>query len=813
MIYEMEETNRPATAVEDDEIFSLKDFLYQCIRKWQWFAASILIFCCLGVFYILRQQPEYSRSMSVLIKDQDGGGSVSELAGSFASMGLVSSNTNVNNELITITSPAVMYEVIKRLGLDVNYEREGRFHDVTLYGSNLPFTALFADIEEQQNASFKMDYDPSGKVVLYDFHKVDEGEPLDFPDKRINATIDGTAIRTPIGRIVLSPNPAFVAPKKGDKPGVINVSRRGMQSTVEHYNAELHADLTNKDADIIDLSIRDVSVDRAVDILNTTLNVYNQNWVEDKNIIAVATSQFIDERLQIIEKELGHVDNEIMDYKSENKVPDIEQYTKYSFDQDAKMTEEMLDKSNELAMAQFVKEYLSNPQNANSVIPVNTGIGNQQLEQQIVAYNNVLLNRNTLANNSSDQNPIVLDYDAQLRGLREAIVKAVNNQVLSLNRTMDNMRAAKSTAQSQLASGPTQAKFLLSVERQQKVKEALYLYLLQKREENELSQTFTAYNTRVITPPMGSLRPVAPKKKLILAVMFILGALIPAAFIYIAQANNTRIRSRKDLDKMSTPFAGEIPFAGKSSSKKLKQLLAKLKKDQQGHDDEQALAVVKQGSRDPASEAFRIVRGNLDFMMREDSAENVLMVTSFNPGSGKSFVAYNLAASYGLKGKKVLIVDCDLRHGSASQFVGMPSRGLSNYLTGSTTDWQKLIVPIHDNPGVFMMPIGHRPPNPAELLDNGRIGEFINEAKKEYDYILVDCPPVDVVVDTQIMEKYTDRTLFVVRAGLLERKSIIEIDEIYKNRRLKKMSVILNGTEPRNSRSHTYGTYGYYNGQ
>ena len=405
----------------------------------------------------------------------------------------------------------------------------------------------------------------------------------------------------------------------------------------------------------------------------------------------------------------------------------------------------------------------------------------------------------------------MIDYDAQLKGLHQAIYEAVSGQVAALNTSLKNLEGAKGTAKGQLTSGPTQALHLLSLERDQKVMQSLYIYLLQKREENEISQTYNADKVRIITPPTGSLRPVSPKKGMIMMISFLLGLCIPGAALYMAEASNTKVRSRKDLEKMSTPFAGEIPYVGKRGSK-IKKALASLTKNKKGGRKklETVDMVVKEGSRDALSESIRIVRGNIDFMLHKDKTCNVIMVTSFNPGSGKSFISFNLSASFALKGKRVLVIDGDLRHGSVSQFVGMPSKGISNYLTGNTDDWKGLVKAVPGQEGMYVLPIGHRPPNPAELLDNDRLGVLLDEARKEYDYVLVDCPPVDVVVDTQIVERYVDRTIFIVRAGLLEKHAVAEIDELYHNKRFKQMSIVLNATDSRHSRSHSYGTSGYY---
>lgn len=807
----MEENIIRAQATEEEDVFSLKDFLTQCMARWQWFMASVLIFCCIGVFYILRQQPVYSRSMAVLIKDQDGGGGVSDIANSFSSLGLVSSNTNVNNELISLTSPAVMYEVIERLGLDVNYSTPGRFHMKTLYGTTLPMTVKFLDLEEQQGAAMKMELLDNGKVRLYDFVAYTP-DGLQKIDKEVIAQPGFEPLQTPLGRIVLAPNGGYVAPKgKNAKVAKeINVTRMGMQNSVELYIAKVNGDLADKDAEVIDLSMKDVSAERAVDVLNTIVDVYNENWIQDKNKVAVATSRFIDERLRLIESELGSVDSDIFKFKSEHRVPDLEEAAKLQMKQSTDISNKMLEVTNQMSMSIYLRDYLNNPANAKNVIPVNTGIQSATLEAQINSYNNLLLTRNNLAASSSENNPLVKDYDAQIKGLREAIVNAINAQIASLNTTLKNMGGAKGTTESELASGPTQAKYLLSVERQQKVKESLYLYLLQKREENELTQKFTADNTRIITPPTGSLMPVAPKKMMILAVCFLLGLCVPGVILYISEATNTKVRNRKDLDKMSTPFAGEIPFVGKKSIfEPLQKFFPKKKSSRKL---ETVLVAVKDGSRDVVSESFRIVRGNIDFMIHEQGACNVIMITSFNAGSGKSFISFNLASSFALKGKKVLVVDGDLRHGSVSQFVNMPAKGISSYLTGNTNDWKSLVVPVTGHNGMYVMPIGHRPPNPAELLDNGRLGEFIREARNDFDYIFIDCPPTDVVVDTQIVEKYVDRTIFVIRAGLLERKSVADIDAIYRAKRFKQMSIVLNGIEL-SGKSKAYGAYGYYSNE
>lgn len=806
----MEQSNGAPRPTEISD-FSLKEFLTQCLSRWRWFLFSIVAFCAIGFFYGKRQAPVYSRTMDILIKEEGkGGSSTPDLGSAFSSLGLFSAKTNVNNELISLTSPSVMYEVVKRLDLDMNYSKPGGFYPVTLFGNTLPYTVRFLDLEEQQGGAMVMEIGDDGSLTLSKFVKNTE-DGVEKTNKDVKGKL-GSEIATPLGRVLVQPNASYLPPRnKNAKVRKMNVSRSGMQSTVEKYSDRLKGDLADKNADVIELSIKDVSTQRAVAILDAVVDVYRENWREDKNKVSVATSKFITERLAKIESQLSGVDSDISEYKSEHMVPDLEEAAKLSMKQAVEMSNSQLDLTNKMSMALYLKDYLSNPANEKKVIPVNTGIGSNQLEMQISSYNNMLLSRNTLADNSSENNPLVQDYDAQLRGLRESIEAAVAGQVSALNTSLRNLEGAKGTAKGQLSSGPTQALHLLSLERDQKVMQSLYIYLLQKREENEISQTYNADKVRVITPPTGSLKPVSPKKGMILVISFLLGLCIPGAALYMAEASNTKVRSRKDLEKMSTPFAGEIPYVGKRGGR-LKKALASLTKNKKSGRKklETVDMVVKEGSRDALSESIRIVRGNIDFMLHKEKGCNVIMVTSFNPGSGKSFISYNLSASFALKGKRVLIIDGDLRHGSVSQFVGMPSKGISNYLTGNTDDWKGLVKAVAGQDGMYVLPIGHRPPNPAELLDNDRLGVLVKEAREEYDYVLIDCPPVDVVVDTQIVERYVDRTIFIVRAGLLEKHAVAEIDELYRSKRFKQMSIVLNATDSRHSRSHSYGTSGYY---
>lgn len=788
-------------AVED---FSFKEFMQACLAKWKWFVLSLIGFIGLAYLYVATREPVYERSEQILIKNQESGGGIGDMAGGFSTLGLFSSNTSVNNELISITSPAITYEVVKILRLDMNYVKKGGMYGVTLYGSSLPFEMRLLDVGTQEGVSLRCTLNPDGSMVLKKFEKTTLDGKVKL-DGEVNVSKLGEVVSTPLGKILLSPNQAY----KGriEEPMDIAVTKLPMQVAVEHYSNQVKGDLVDEYAEVIELVIRDVNVPRAVDILNEIVKVYNQNYIDDKNKIAQATSAFIDERLSVIQKELGEVDHNIADYQSSLGSLNLYAEGRLQTGKDEEYSQKIVALTNQLQMTNYLRDFIANADNKYKILPINTGVDSPEIETQIGVYNELLLERNTLIDQSSAANPIVQDYDNQLTNMRSAIMEGVSNQIKRYTTLLKSAQSEQSKAQGLVRETPGKSLPLISEERQQKVKENLYLYLLEKREENELTQKFTADNTRIITPPMGSLKPVAPKKTIILFGALLLGLGVPLISIYLAETNNTKVRSKKDLEKVKMPFAGEIPQVGKQ---KLPNTGANskfgLKKKETA-----PMSVVEEGKRDVVNEAFRVIRSNLDFMSKKTGEGEVIMLTSFNPGSGKSFISYNLGLSFALKKKKVLLVDCDLRHGSSSMYINMPSKGVTNYLNDSTDDWESLVVKSPVNANLSILPIGKMPPNPAELLENGRLEKLIEMAKKDYDYILLDCPPVNIVVDAQIVGKYVDRTLFIVRAGLLEKSALSELDDFYKDQKFKKMSLILNGTEAIHSRYYTYGTYQNYN--
>ena len=614
-----------------DDFIRLQDLFYLCLNKWYWFVISLAITLGAAVAYLLTTPPVYTRSASLLIKEDSKGNSMNDAAGVLGDMNLFQTNTNVNNEIQSLQSPSVMLDVVKRLHLDINYYTDGGFYKKVLYGQSCPYAVTFNDLQNNESVAFTILPGQKGQVKLADFsHNGEEVEGSVMV--MLNESMD-----TPVGKLTVkaaNDSAAYEAP--------VYVSRIGYQAATGAYAANLSVALNDEKSTVVNLSFTDVCIQRAEDVLNTIIAVYNENWIRDKNQIAVSTSAFISDRLGVIEQELGNVDEDISSYKSEHLLPDVQAAASMYMAQSSETNAQILDLNNRLYMTRYIRDHLANEANRYGLLPA-AGTESSSIESQISEYNTLLLQRNNLVASSSTSNPIVVDMDQSLDAMRRAIITSLDNHMIMLQNQLSTLQSTEQKATDRIAATPDQAKYLLSVERQQKVKEALYLFLLQKREENELSQAFTAYNTRIITPPTGSGAPTAPVKKNILLVAIALGILVPVVVVFALESSNTKVRGRKDVEGLSMPFIGEIPLYGKRKST-LQKLAMFFRKRNTRHDDEESHILVKEGSRNMINEAFRVLRTNLEFMARKDGHTDVTVVTSFNPGSGKTFITMNLRA-------------------------------------------------------------------------------------------------------------------------------------------------------------------------
>ncbi len=655
------------------------------------------------------------------------------------------------------------------------------------------------DISVNRGLRMRMTILEDGKVEVSDMYD-HLGNELDV----MTVTL-GDTVSTSFGRMVISAGPNFSPDSDHD----IRFSYWPMPTAISKYQAKLTETLSNEDASVIDFAIKDDNVQRGDDFLSALIDIYNEKWVEQKAQMAVATSEFINERLNVIEKELGHVDDNIATFKGEHLVPDVAAASEMYMANANENTKQQLGVMTQMEITRFLIDYMQSPANKGKLLPGNLGIENQGIVAQITEYNNLQLERDQLLSTTGENSPLVKDRDNSLASIRAALASSLNTQLRMLGTQLAALERSDRKTNAKIASSPSQAKYLLSVERQQKVKESLYLFLLQKREENELSLAFTPYNTRVITPPMGSLKPSSPVTRNIMLVALVIGLLIPAIILFLSETLNNRLRSRADLEGVKAPFIGEIPE--EVTSKNRINRWRRRWRDTIGKEsriEEAPTLIVKPHGHSLLNESFRMVRSNLEFMTR-GGKNKIAMITSFNPGSGKSFVTLNLGATMAIKHKdvKVLIIDMDLRRASLSKVVGNYAPGVSDYLSEATDDIRKLIRPTSQE-GLYMIPVGTIPPNPTELLYSTRMQEMLDKLREEYDLILLDCPPADIVADSTIITPLADMTIFILRAGLLDRRLLPELNKMYDNHRFNNLMVVLNGTT---SVATPYRRYAYRN--
>ena len=770
-----------AERINTEESFNIREFIARCAGKWYWFLLSVLI--CLGAaaYYIVKTPKIYTRSATVLIKES-GVRRASELESVLSAGGMTQQSSRLANEIIAIQSPDLMRDVVTRMGLDFDYYVSGRARKHVIYGASLPVRARFLD----RTGAAAFDVSP----LTDSTYRMEMAVPDTRHDVQSYTGRYGDTLSTIHGPLVITLAENVSVPFSQ----TIHVVHRSIQAATNSYNRRFSASALNAKnySDVLELTLTDQSPRRAEDVLDMVINVYNENWVEDRNQIAVSTSLFINDRLAAIEKDLGNVDTDISNYKSRNVLPDVSAVSSMYLSQSQEASRKQQELDNQLYTARYIRNNMSASQDVSRMLPSPASLNNASLSGQITKYNDLVLQRNNLVANSSERNPLVVEMDTNLRAMHATVLASLDDLINTLQAQMASLQQAEQRATSRLADNPRQSKYLLDLDRQQKVKESLYIFLLQKREENELSQAFTAYNTRIITTPHGPSAPTAPNTKRILLVAFLLGLLIPVGIEYLMMVTDTKVRGKKDIESVTAPFIGEVPQTGK-----------RFKKGKQ----EQGSFVVKHNKRDAANEAFRVCRTNLEFVSR-GSSSRVVIITSFNPGSGKTYVSANLAAALAIKGTRVLLIDGDLRHASLSAMVGSPKKGLSNYLAGEDIALDSLIVKAEEYESLEVLPVGTIPPNPSELVAGAKFASMVDTLKTKYDYVFIDCPPYNVVADTQIISELADRTIFIVRAGLLDKTMLAELEDLYQKGTLKNLSVLLNGTEIVSGRSYGY-RYGY----
>ena len=761
---------------KNDQGVNIIDLLVYFASRWKWFLVSVIVFGGLAWLHYARSPRVYFRSATVIIKDPSNKTSTAGLDRYDNFINKV----NVANEILQFRSKRLMREVVLRVHADVSYRCKDGLHYDELY-TQAPVSVSFHDMLPEQSMSLTVT--PADSVSVMVSGLEGKGEPRRV---RLNDTVSVAQ-----GSLVVSPT-NYYSPKWKNVP--VQVTKMPLESMVNYYRGAVGIRQEEEESSILTLSLKDSSPARAEDVLNMLIAVYNEEAIRDKNQVAVNTANFINERLIIIEGELGGVESDLESFKRENRIVDIGSTAGMYMSESQKYNADALELETQLRLAAYIKDYLTDPKKETDLIPSNTGIGDQNIEGQISLYNAAKLKRDRLIDDSSERNPVVEELNNSLRAMKQNIIRAVDNMIVSLKVKRDDAQSREERAQQRVTSIPSKERRMLSIERQQKIKEALYLFLLNRREENALSQAMADNNARVIDSADGSDAPIAPQRNRILLLGLLVGLAVPAVACLAIMFMDTRVRNRKDIEgAVNVPFLGEIPL------------------DRNVQKQKNAKAVVSEHGDDMVSESFRILRTNLTFMARKDKGVQVITFTSFNEGAGKTFVSRNLAMSLSYAKKRVVLVDLDIRKATLSHHFHTHSAGVTNYLADPAVTVDDIV---RTQERFDIIGAGMSAPNPAELLMDRRLDELMAELRKRYDYVIADNVPVGIIADAAIANRVADMTVFVVRAGKLDRRQLPDLEKLYQDRKLNNMALVLNGVDPKRpgygyGYGYGYGHYGY----
>ncbi|MBQ1221402.1 MAG: chromosome partitioning protein ParA, partial [Alistipes sp.] len=609
---------------KQDEL-NVTDLFVYLLSKWPWFLLSIAL--CVGLaWYKYADSPfVYFRTATVFIKDP---AQKTSSAGGLERYDQFINKVNVASEIYRFRTKNLMREVVKRVHSDVSYTIADGLRDKELYTS-APISVTFPEEMQNHRVAFTVRLKDKATVELSDFEGLEE-------QKSIRAKL-GDTIPIYAGNVVVTPT-NFMNSRWADTP--IRVTKNTMGATVAYYLANLGIRQESEEASILALSIKDLSPTRAEDMLHSLIAVYNEWSIEEKNQVAINTADFINNRLIIIERELGTVESDLLSYKSSNDLISIESATGEYMTEKSKQSSALIELEAQLQLATYIRENITDPSKETELIPANTGISAAGIEQQIAQYNTMKLRRDRLVEDGSDSNPVVLELNSSLRAMKQTIIRTIDNTIANLEAKIADTEGRERRARARVQSIPRKERDMLSIERQQKIKESLYLFLLNRREENALSQAMADNNAQIIDDASGSSSPIAPSRNRILLLGFLLGLAIPGVYFLLVMFLDTRVHSKKEIKAaVSVPILGEIP---------LDKEVQKAQKSRQGL----AICTDKEGV---ISEAFRILRTNMRFKLlggvqsgassADAHRSHVLTLTSFNESAGKTFIASNLAMS------------------------------------------------------------------------------------------------------------------------------------------------------------------------
>lgn len=763
---------------------NLSEIIKPYVSKWKTFAITVFIMLILGVVYIKTSAPVYRSETKVLIKDAK---KMSSASGDFgvlqglAGFGGMGTNS-IENELEVFKTKKLVGDVVEDLGLQVPIYTVGTFFDNELYKETAPF--FIRIVTEKEVEKFPKDV----------INVLVQGDRFTLSSDDIKGKVSGnfgSTISLPFCNLILQKNPNYKKPKfiKTKSDSEFRFKYQTFADAVENFQKKLTVDLADKDATVINLALVGQNREKSRDFLNTLVKYYNLDAIVDKNTESSRTKDFIDERITLISKELGDVEAQRERFKKDNEIVDIPTEARLNLQLNTEANARELSIETQLQLSQMLMNFL-NKQSINQTLPANVGLDNVAASKNIEMYNALVLQKNKLLENATEENPLVVELDGQIRQMRNSVREGLNKHITALNLSKSQINTEKGDFESKINKFPTQEKLFRSIERQQQIKEGLYLLLLQKREESAISLAMTADKARVIDKAFTLKKTESPKKLIILLGSLLVGLIVPFTYIYLKELFDNTIASKNDIEKKSSiSIISEIPRLGRKDN-----------------------PLIQMNDVSPMAEAFRILVTNLNFILPKKSSAKVILITSSTKGEGKTFVSSNLAIALASPKRKVLLIGSDIRNPQLQRYdqSKFGAAGLTEYLSENVNTPQEITYPSPFSPHCDIIYSGNIPPNPTSLLENGRYQQLIEEIKDQYDYLIIDCAPLMLVTDTFIISNLADATLYITRSEKSEKSFIDFANHAVENKRLNNVSFVLNDVTKRNfGYGNTLG-YGYH---
>lgn len=755
-----------------------RDVFDALLMHWKWFVFSVILAVIVGGVYLRMQKDVYELRSNLLIIDQARSGAMSEMsvlkqldAAGFG--GGRASTSFINNEEQVLKSTLIMRRVVEELELYVNYSKKSFLKTYDLYTESPIYVSIDSLSLSKLSSTLSFTFAPNNGGYLVEGSYLDES----FTQKIKQLP---SIVHTPAGVV-------YIKKRENSNPidSEIIVGINGPSVVARSLVKGALTTEVAKMLDVINLSIKTTNAQKGRDILNKLTDVYNQDATEQNNLSVINTAIFIDSRLSLLTGELSEVEREVETYKKINQLTDIEQDARNILSRNNIYDQQQVQVEIQQHLIKYIQDFLKDPSNKDAMIP-NLGLVDVGLLSAINRYNELLLTRERIKDSSSDDNPALRTMNQQIASARTAIEASVRVSKDGVQISNRNLQAQNNELQSRLGQIPRQEREFVEIKRQQQVKESLFLFLLQKREEASLSMAVTVPKGRVLDMPEAAVK-IGPKSKLIILVFLFLGLVLPALIIYVLHLLNTTIRNAQDIEKIS-----EIP------------VLTEL-----GHEKSESVFINYQPNASPNSELFRLLRTKLQFAL-DYPKEKVILVTSTITGEGKTFVSTNLSVMLSLAEKKVLVMGLDLRKPQMAKNFNIENRvGLTSFLSGQIKNYNDIIYKSTDYPMLDILPAGIIPPNPTELIMKEKFDKLIDELKQHYDYIVIDTAPVGAVSDTLLVDRIADITLYITRAGYTDKQTIEFANRLNKDKSLKRMYFVLNDVELELSKYSYRRKYGY----